>query len=83
MKQAPSIEQVASNTPDIDHSDEQLERAIADYVPGTDLEKKLVRKVDWFMVPTLWGMCVLCYLNRNNIVSSPSLSSRVARAVRQ
>lgn len=69
-KQTPSIKQVASNTPEFGDHDEQLELALANYVPGTDLEKQLVRKVDWYMIPTLWGMCVLCFLNRNNIVST-------------
>lgn len=78
-KQTPSIKQVASNTPGFDERDEQLELALANYVPGTDLEKKLVRKVDWYMIPTLWAMCVLCFLNRNNIVSISVLGVSATR----
>ncbi|ETN41294.1 uncharacterized protein HMPREF1541_03229 [Cyphellophora europaea CBS 101466] len=67
LKETPSIKQVSSNNVGIDDSDEQLDLALRNYVPGSDLEKKLVRKVDWYMIPTLWFMCVLCFLNRNNI----------------
>ncbi|KPI41948.1 putative transporter [Cyphellophora attinorum] len=67
MKQPAGVTQVASNSPAASDADEQLELALRNYVPGTDAEKKLVRKIDVFLVPVLWGMCVLCYLNRNNI----------------
>lgn len=46
-----------------------LEEKLRNYVPNSDAEKRLVRKVDMFMVPTLWFMCVLAYVDRNNIVS--------------
>jgi hypothetical protein len=72
MKQPAGVTQVASNSPAASDSDEQLELALRNYVPGTDAEKRLVRKIDFFLVPVLWGMCVLCYLNRNNIVSLTS-----------
>lgn len=39
-----------------------------DYQPGSALEKKLVRKVDLLLIPTLWLMCVLCFMDRSNIV---------------
>lgn len=48
-----------------------LEVALRNYVPGTLEEKHLVRKVDLWMIPMLWWMCVLCYIDRNNIVSIP------------
>lgn len=48
--------------------DLQLERALRDYVPGSDAEKRLVRKLDLFMMPTLWIMYILAYIDRQNIV---------------
>lgn len=44
--------------------------ALNNYQPGSDLEKKLLRKVDLLLIPTLWIMCVLCFMDRSNIVSS-------------
>jgi hypothetical protein len=72
LKHTPEIKQVVSNNASVIEGEEELEAALRNYVPGTDLEKKLVRKVDFYMIPTLWFMCILCYLNRNNIVSGPS-----------
>ncbi|RJE26396.1 Major Facilitator Superfamily [Aspergillus sclerotialis] len=50
-----------------DSSDEALNIALRNYVPGSKEEKRLVRKLDMWMIPMLWWMCVLCYLDRNNI----------------
>lgn len=58
-----------------DSSKEALEIALRNYVPGSKEEKRLVRKLDLWMIPMLWWMCVLCYLDRNNIVSSVPFSS--------
>ncbi|KAI0151428.1 allantoate permease [Pestalotiopsis sp. NC0098] len=44
-----------------------LEVALQNYVPGTPEEQRLVRKVELWMIPMLWWMCVLCYIDRNNI----------------
>ncbi|KAF9891253.1 hypothetical protein FE257_004817 [Aspergillus nanangensis] len=44
-----------------------LDLALHNYVPDTIEEKRLVRKVDLWMIPMLWWMCVLCYIDRNNI----------------
>ena len=43
--------------------------ALREYRPDTELEKKLVRKADLLLIPTLWVMCVLCFMDRSNIVS--------------
>ncbi|KAL5342924.1 major facilitator superfamily domain-containing protein [Aspergillus crustosus] len=59
---APSI----SPSP-VDDLSTDLEEAVASYVPDTDAEKRLVRKVDLYMMPTLWLMCVMAYVDRNNI----------------
>ncbi|KAL2823571.1 major facilitator superfamily domain-containing protein [Aspergillus cavernicola] len=46
---------------------DEIDALLADYVPNTELEKRLVKKVDMYMMPTLWLMCVLAYVDRNNI----------------
>ncbi|KAG5803896.1 hypothetical protein H9Q74_011286 [Fusarium xylarioides] len=38
-----------------------------DYVPGTEAEKKLVRKIDLFILPMMWFMYLLSYMDRTNI----------------
>lgn len=38
--------------------------AIPDYRPGTDEEKRLVRKIDLFLLPTIFLMYFLSYLDR-------------------
>jgi hypothetical protein len=71
----------ALTTVDAQASDHQSDTQVVDgvqerlrnYVPGSDEEKRLVRKIDMFMVPTLWFMCILAYVDRNNIVSKPSI----------
>lgn len=35
-----------------------------EYVPGTDAEKKLVRKIDLFLLPMMWIMYLLSYMDR-------------------
>lgn len=47
----------------------ELEQALQNYEPNSDAEKRLVRKLDMFMMPTLWFMYILAYIDRQNIVS--------------
>jgi hypothetical protein len=49
--------------------DEELTIALANYVPDTSEERRLVRKIDFTLLPCLWWMYVLAYLDRGNIVS--------------
>lgn len=66
-----------SSHPELDKADaEQLEHSnhgmpvLADgsaYVPDTDEEKKLVRKIDKRLLPMLWVMYVMNYIDRTNI----------------
>jgi hypothetical protein len=61
------------------NGDEELgadHSALEGYVPGTVAEKRLLRKVDLIMVPSLWFMCVMAYLDRNNIVSMRRFSRK-------
>lgn len=36
----------------------------SDYVPGTDEEKRLVRKIDSFLLPTIFLMYLFSYMDR-------------------
>ncbi|XXH00611.1 catabolic L-serine/threonine dehydratase [Hypoxylon texense] len=47
--------------------EDPIQQALAEYQPGTPEEKKLLRKIDLYMIPCLWFMCVLAYVDRNNI----------------
>jgi hypothetical protein len=53
--------------------DEELAIALANYVPDTVEERRLVRKIDFTLLPCLWWMYVLAYLDRGNIVSLPAM----------
>ncbi|KIW59036.1 hypothetical protein PV05_03520 [Exophiala xenobiotica] len=48
-------------------SGDEVETALHQYVPNTGLEKKLLHKVDLSLIPMLWLMCVMAYVDRNNI----------------
>lgn len=39
----------------------------ATYVPGSDEEKAFVRKIDRHIIPTIWALYTLSYLDRANI----------------
>lgn len=47
----------------------ELQEALRNYVPDTEAEKKLVRKIDIRLIPILWIMYILNYVDRTNIVS--------------
>ncbi|EXJ91785.1 hypothetical protein A1O3_00335 [Capronia epimyces CBS 606.96] len=46
---------------------DDVESALRQYAPNTELEKKTLRKVDLSLIPMLWLMCVMAYVDRNNI----------------
>ncbi|KAK7409275.1 hypothetical protein QQX98_008515 [Neonectria punicea] len=48
----------------VDHA---LVQALREYHPGSPEEKKLVRKIDCFLMPILWIMYILNYIDRTNI----------------
>ncbi|KAL2814878.1 major facilitator superfamily domain-containing protein [Aspergillus cavernicola] len=37
------------------------------YIPDTEEEKRLVRNIDFFLLPTIWLMYLLSYMDRTNI----------------
>lgn len=45
------------------------DRADKGQVPGTKLEKRLVLKLDLILLPVLWWMYILAYIDRGNVVS--------------
>jgi len=45
----------------------ELQAALKNYVPNTDEEKKLRRKIDLHLMPCLWIMYILNYVDRTNI----------------
>lgn len=55
---------------DEDLAQEAIAEALRNYVPGSEEEKRLVRKVDFILLPVLWWMYILAYIDRGNIVSS-------------
>lgn len=70
---------VAAN--ELSLEDAEIITALQSYVPGTSEEKRLVRKADMVLLPLLWWMYILAYLDRGNIVS-PSLGSPRAQLTR-
>ena len=44
--------------------------ALQSYVPGTVAEKRLVRKIDFILLPILWWMYILAHLDRSNIANA-------------
>lgn len=51
----------------VEMSEKLDEPAVEDYIPDTLEEKKLVRKVDMYLMPTIWIMYLLSYMDRTNI----------------
>ncbi|KIX01093.1 uncharacterized protein Z518_10159 [Rhinocladiella mackenziei CBS 650.93] len=45
----------------------QARQLAAQWVDGTDVEKRLIRKLDWRIVPCCWTLYLLGYLDRANI----------------
>jgi hypothetical protein len=43
--------------------------ALSRYEPNTSEERRLVRKIDFILLPVLWWMYVLAYIDRGNVVS--------------
>ena len=48
-------------------ADPEMAEALRNYVPGTPEERKLVRKIDLYLMPMLWIMYILNYVDRTNI----------------
>lgn len=46
------------------------EETVFGYVPDTEEERKLVRKIDLYLLPAIWGMYLLSYMDRTKFVQS-------------
>lgn len=72
--------------PTSDHEDEAHLEApkppleILDYVPDTEEERKLVRKIDLYLLPAIWGMYLLSYMVRTMLVTLAGKSSSIHQA---
>ncbi|KAH6995921.1 phthalate transporter [Ilyonectria sp. MPI-CAGE-AT-0026] len=62
-----SVEMKEDPNGEVTQQDRELAEALRNYVPGTVEEKKLVRKIDFFLMPILWLMYILNYIDRTNI----------------
>jgi len=68
-EKAPSLEMKEEANSDVAQPSSDLAEALRNYVPNTAEEKRLVRKIDCFLMPILWIMYILNYVDRTNIVS--------------
>ena len=50
--------------------DQNKDDLLASYVPDTEEEKALVRKFDLYLLPTIWLMYLLSYMDRTKWASS-------------
>ncbi|KAK1222249.1 hypothetical protein PQX77_014882 [Marasmius sp. AFHP31] len=60
---------MANNKPDQEWREEF---ANTEYTPGSEAEKRLVRKIDLHIIPTIWVLYTLSYLDRANIGNAKS-----------
>ncbi|KAF2019920.1 allantoate permease [Aaosphaeria arxii CBS 175.79] len=67
VESAPARSDIVGDAVELPDHVLELESALQTYVPNTDAEKRLVRKLDLFMMPTLWFMYILAYIDRQNI----------------
>jgi hypothetical protein len=73
--------EVVKPTEALAYDDEELAVALANYVPDTAEERRLVRKIDFTLLPCLWWMYVLAYLDRGNIVSLSAIPFPYTRMI--
>ena len=55
---------IAPKPKQLSQEEAEQEAALAAYAPGSALEKRLVRKLDFILLPVLWWMYVLAYIDR-------------------
>ncbi|KAK1957566.1 major facilitator superfamily transporter [Colletotrichum sublineola] len=66
-KQSLEMKEDKHAPPAVSEADAELAEALRNYVPGTQEERQLVRKIDLFLMPMLWIMYILNYVDRTNI----------------
>jgi hypothetical protein len=66
-------------TQDLEHQEEmdyesgdqkRQEEVVNAYVPDTEEERKLVRKIDLYLLPSIWIMYLLSYMDRTKSVNA-------------
>ena len=57
----------AETIDDVAHTDGKNDVSAIGFIEGTDEEKKLVRKVDLFLMPSIWILYCFSYMDRTNI----------------
>ena len=53
------------------------------YIPGGDAEKRLLRKIDMHLIPVVWFMYVMSYLDRANIGNAKASICIMKRILKQ
>lgn len=66
LRDKPSSDHDEANIDVAKHHEEDA--VIEDYVPDTEEERKLVRKIDFYLLPAIWGMYMLSYMVRTMLV---------------
>ncbi|KAL1610317.1 hypothetical protein SLS60_001983 [Paraconiothyrium brasiliense] len=62
-----SVEHTSDNGDAFKNNDKEATHIVASWREGTDAEKRLVRKLDWRILPCTWVLYTLGYLDRANI----------------
>ncbi|CAG9981511.1 unnamed protein product [Clonostachys byssicola] len=65
-----SIRQTEARAGQASSEDRELAIALKSYEPDTEEEKRLVRKIDFILLPCLWWMYILAYLDKGNIANA-------------
>ena len=66
MSPTPSVKEIEKQEAEHFEDADALQLA-AMYTPGTELEKRFLRKIDMRIVPTVWALYTMSYLDRANI----------------
>lgn len=66
----PASEKSGAHTHHGEIEDAAILEALQSYVPDTAEEKRLVRKIDFILLPILWWMYILAHLDRSNIANA-------------
>lgn len=64
------IEQKPKTVANLAADENAQQQALASYVANTAAEKRLVRKIDFILLPCLWWMYVLAYVDRGNVANA-------------
>jgi hypothetical protein len=62
-----SVEHTSDTGDASKHDEKEANHIVASWQEGTEAEKRLVRKLDWRILPCTWILYMLGYLDRANI----------------